>query len=72
MTARALLNTQWERKQRQGNLAAGDAKKDSVELAVGFISEVHSLARGLSSGPVAVQLCPPGEGGSEVPPAIGR
>lgn len=46
-------------------MAAGDAKWDSEELALLalFISEGHSLARGLSSGPVAAQLCPPREGG---------
>lgn len=38
MTARALLNTQWERKQRR-ELGGGDAKWDSKELAAaaGFI-----------------------------------
>lgn len=86
MTARALLNTQWERKQRR-ELGGGDAKWDSKELArlASFISEGHSLVKEPFSRPVAIQLRPPGEGGvrgassahhdraeSEVSPAIGR
>lgn len=82
MTARALLNTQWERKQRR-ELGGRDAKWDSKELA-SFISEGHSLVKEPFSRPVAIQLRPPGEGGvrgassahheraeSEASPAIG-